>query len=243
MINSPFGPLMPWRKVSDWSCSACGECCRHFEVQLSPYDFARIIALGGAPKVRFEQGKIYLSKRWDGRCAFQWRFGDSWICSLADGKPRICKLWPFHVFNRPIYGKGRLAEFEYEGKRLYVYVNSYCPNLILGHPTERLATKVIPEVLGIALGALNSQKYSTSQRVGNYGFGGESRGWPSGERTGSMALDEIHGSGSPRASPKAPLQGLPLGLHYQLEEPIRSPRLLLQYPFRILKAQFPSGER
>ncbi|MEM2082571.1 MAG: YkgJ family cysteine cluster protein [Candidatus Bathyarchaeia archaeon] len=162
MIDSPFGRLLPWKKVRDWFCSACGECCKHFEVQLSPYELARISSFGAASRIRFEHGRIYLSKRQDGRCAFQeWAMG-LWICSLADRKPTLCKLWPFHVFNRPSYGRGEQAEYGYEGRRLYIYVNSHCPNVTLGRPTERLTTLVLPEVLDIALGKSSSQRYSTS---------------------------------------------------------------------------------
>ncbi|MEM3589885.1 MAG: YkgJ family cysteine cluster protein [Candidatus Bathyarchaeia archaeon] len=162
MIDSPFGLLLPWKRVRDWFCSACGECCKHFEVQLSPYELARIAPFGATSRIRFEHGRVYLSKRRDGRCAFQERAMGLWICSLADRKPTLCKLWPFHVFNRPNYGRGEQAEYKYEGRRLYVYVNSYCSNVTLGRPTERLTTLVLPEVLDIALGKSNSQRYSTS---------------------------------------------------------------------------------
>jgi Fe-S-cluster containining protein len=181
LIDSPFGELLPWRRVRDWSCSACGDCCKLFEVPLSPYELARIMAFGGASKVRFEHGRAYLSRRWDGRCAFQERLMGLWICSLADRKPTVCKLWPFHIFDRPSYGKGGQAEYEYEGRKLYIYVNSSCPNLMLGPPTERLTSKVLPEILGMAFGEINSQRYSTGdlaariRSTGLCGVGGSPR--------------------------------------------------------------------
>lgn len=237
MIDSPFGRLLPWRKVRDWSCSACGECCKHFEVQLSPYELAKLAPFGAASRIRFEHGRVYLRKRRDGRCAFQEEAMGLWICSLADRKPTICKLWPFHVFNRPSYGRGGQAEYEYEGKKLYIYVNSYCPNLTLGRPSERLTTLVIPEVLDIALGKSGSQRYSTSRLLdppillailgANGRLARASFGSPL--ALGNGALDDP----ARRALPEALLQGLPLGLHYQLEEPIRNLPLLPQYPLGI----------
>jgi hypothetical protein len=77
-------------------------------------------------------------------------------------KPLACKLWPFKISDTPRYGEAREAAFDYQGRRLYVYVDPFCPEILYGKPSAAMMHRVIPEFIEIALGLREKQFYSTA---------------------------------------------------------------------------------
>jgi hypothetical protein len=83
-------------------------------------------------------------------------------------KPSACKLWPFKIADKPKYGKGREAIFNYRGRRFFVYIDPFCPEIRWGKPTVKMAYNVIPEFIEIALGLKEKQFYSTSTMLHDF---------------------------------------------------------------------------
>jgi hypothetical protein len=131
---------VPWRKISSWYCSACGECCFQYKVPLRFYEYLKLRNTGF---VEEKVGKFYIRKI--GRqCPFQ--IGR--LCSLqGSNKPIACKLFPFSILKK---GKEE-ALYEYQGKEIYVYVNTSCPNVILGK-TRNMMEKLVNEAAQLYFG-------------------------------------------------------------------------------------------
>jgi len=102
-----------------------------------------------------------MGKKSDGSCLFLYNSFGKWFCGLQHTKPRACKLWPFKLSNKPRYGRPREAAFDYRGRRLYIYVDPFCPEIRWGKPSERTVYHVIPEFIEITLGLREKQVYST----------------------------------------------------------------------------------
>jgi Fe-S-cluster containining protein len=106
--------------------------------------------------------KFYLEKKPDGSCLFLCMSEGICLCGLQNMKPLACKLWPFKIVDKPKYGKGREAILNYKGRRLFVYVDPFCPEIRWGKPTATMTSNVIPEFIEIALGLKEKQFHSTS---------------------------------------------------------------------------------
>lgn len=87
-----------------YSCHACGDCCRDFTVQLRDEDIERLdrqgwaSELGGAPWVEF-RGSRFLRQRPDGACIF---LQDDGLCRIharhgLQHKPVACRSFPLSV--------------------------------------------------------------------------------------------------------------------------------------------------
>jgi|Deesub1362A_J573_1020465.scaffolds.fasta_scaffold00005_63 hypothetical protein len=142
-MNLPL-KYIPWKRVRDWSCKACGACCKKFEVPLRAREFVDLTKLFGEGIVEIRLGKPYL-KKIRGICVFQ----QGRLCTLHPRgiKPRACKIYPFTVRD-----KGwESAKFTYRGGEYYVYVNPECRGVILGTPTKNLVERIIPEVIELSL--------------------------------------------------------------------------------------------
>ncbi len=148
-------PPIPWRRVKDWECVACGSCCRRFYVPLSREEAVGIAAKYGWDKLEIVHGKTVL-KRVNGGCIFQ---VDN-LCSLGNNKPIICKTWPILVMKKPVYGRGEEAAFQLD-EMYYIYVDLRCPNIVLGRPSRRLVDRVIPEAIRIRRNG-GPQRFTTS---------------------------------------------------------------------------------
>jgi len=157
-------PLVPWRKVKDWLCVACGDCCREFRVPLRTYEAVRLANLFGYGSLELGLRGYRLRKRPDGRCVFQVYREGRWICGIQGLKPLACKLWPFFISEEPQDFKDE-AEYEFEGRRFYVYVNTSCRGVVYGKPSDFFAKKVIPEFIELSLGLRREQRLSTSPFV------------------------------------------------------------------------------
>jgi Fe-S-cluster containining protein len=147
-------PPVPWAKVKLWACIGCGDCCR-FSVTLSRTELRFFIQNNHSRYLQCVGSKVILIKTETGRCVFQ----SGSRCLIQNFKPLACKLWPFRLFSKPCWlGDPKLAEYNYQSKRYYVYVDARCPGIGLGSPTEL----VVSEVVKIAKAEKISQKYSTS---------------------------------------------------------------------------------
>lgn len=156
---------VPWAKIRDWSCLACGECCKWFVIPLRADELARILHAFGDWAIEFKLAKAYIRKpSTRSRCIFQYKMRDKWLCLLQemDMKPVACKLWPFIPLTKPKYGRSREAAFEHSGERFFVYVDPRCPGIVLGTPSSYLIQKVLPEVIELRLGLKKHQDFTTS---------------------------------------------------------------------------------
>jgi len=157
---------IPWSKIENWFCIACGNCCREFKVPLSAYEAIKLAEIFGYDRLELGLKGYYLRKRPDRRCVFQVYSNGKWICGIQSIKPLACRLWPFMVRSKPRHGYKDEAEYEYKGQKFYVYVNPYCRGLIFGKPSRMLIEKVIPEFIELSMGLRVKQELSTSLLVG-----------------------------------------------------------------------------
>ncbi len=147
------GRLLPWKFVGYWQCIQCGECCRKFKVPLNNTEKSSFL-LRYPYALKLEGKQIYLRKKIDGSCAFQF-MGK---CMIQEEKPLACKIFPFYIETSPLktYLKGE-ALYTYRNKDYYVYVHSACKGIGIGYPIEI----VIPEVIEIVRGNLKTQILTT----------------------------------------------------------------------------------
>jgi len=153
---------VPWTYINSWRCTGCGICCKKYEVVLKFNEWLKLVQLYGAGVTSADINKFYLGKRADGSCIFLILSNGVHFCGLQNMKPVACKLWPFKILDRPRYGIASEAAFDYQGHRLYIYVDPFCPEILYGHPSAVLLHKIIPEFIEIALGVREKQYYSTS---------------------------------------------------------------------------------
>jgi len=153
---------IPWRKVENWFCIACGDCCREFRVPLNAYEATKLAEIFGYDCLELGLKGYYLKKKPNRRCIFQIYSGGRWICGIQGIKPLACRLWPFIVTQKPRYEYKDEAEFEFRGQKVYVYLNPYCRGIIYGTPSSIFIKKVIPEFVELSLGLRREQELSTS---------------------------------------------------------------------------------
>ncbi|MHC1579947.1 MAG: YkgJ family cysteine cluster protein [Candidatus Alkanophagales archaeon] len=141
--------LRPWRELRWWECRGCGRCCFDFRPRLLAYEALKLEKTGF---VEYRDGKFYIRKV-GGVCPFL-RGG---LCSLqGELKPTTCKIFPFSVHRR---GDDR-ALYLYKGRKFYVYVDDYCPNVVLGGDGD--AEILVREVVRIVTGELSESKLLTA---------------------------------------------------------------------------------
>lgn len=153
---------LPWSSIGSFKCLACGTCCSHFAVPLRANEALALARMFGWHVIEARKGKLFVRK--DGRrCPFLVRLGPSEVCYLQEIglKPRACKLWPFHVFKNPEYGRREEAALSSKYGTFYVYVDARCPGVTLGRPGDLLVSTVI-EALEIWLGVRTRQHLTTS---------------------------------------------------------------------------------
>ncbi|MGQ9760170.1 MAG: YkgJ family cysteine cluster protein, partial [Candidatus Methanomethylicaceae archaeon] len=156
---------VPWSKMMDWFCVACGSCCKEFKVPLRAYETTLLSNLFGYRCMEPDVGTFYLRRRENGRCIFQIYNDGKFVCGIQALKPLACKMWPFLVCEKPEYEFKEEALFEFRGERFYIYVHPKCRGLKYGPPTSNLIKKTIPEFIEIKLGLRRSQSRSTSLLV------------------------------------------------------------------------------
>jgi len=157
--------LIPWREVANWGCRACGNCCIGYRVPLKMDEFVKVGNACGQSVFEYGMGKVYLRNGPDRRCVLQRPLMDRWICTVQGLKPTACRLFPFRIQNKPVYPRGDNSSYKLGDKTYYIYLDSACEGIILGQPTQRFATQVLPEILRNGLGNAQKQKYSTSKYI------------------------------------------------------------------------------
>ncbi len=154
---------VPWRWISSWNCTACGLCCRAYNVVLNYAEWLSIVKRFGVEYTSCDLSRLYLKRRSDGSCVFLYRFGNQWLCGLQGLKPRACKLWPFKIYSKPRFGRANEALYEYGGRKLFVYVDPNCYGITWGVPTQHFVFQVLPEFVEISIGKREAQKFSTGR--------------------------------------------------------------------------------
>lgn len=109
----------PWDDAFD--CRMCGQCCQgEGGIVVSPADLARICAFLGMTPEAFEatygerrNGKLKVRTGPDGNCVF---FAAGRGCTVHEGKPDICRAWPFF--------RGNLVDADSLGM-----AKEYCPGI------------------------------------------------------------------------------------------------------------------
>lgn len=152
---------IPWRKINNWICITCGDCCKKYKVPLTAYEAAKISEIFGHRCLEVGLGCYYLRKKPDGSCIFQ----VSNICGIQNIKPHACKLWPFMIYEKAKYEYKHEAEYEYKGRTFYVYINPNCRGIIYGKPSLTFEILVIPEFIELSLRSRKEQVFSTSTLI------------------------------------------------------------------------------
>lgn len=162
---------VPWRYVQDWNCTACGLCCKGYDVVLDFPEWMKIVKAYGVGFTRPGISSFFLKHKNDDTCAFLSNFYGRWVCGLQEHlKPIACKLWPFKVSDKPKFGRPNEAVYRYGDRRLFVYVDPFCPGLRWGSPDSGFVRETLSEFVDLAVGLRRKQCYSTSRMFSsNYG--------------------------------------------------------------------------
>lgn len=154
---------LPWSAISSYHCLACGTCCYHFAVPLRFNEAIKIARSFGWSNIENRKGRLFIRKI-NGRCPFLIHSGSLGLCYLQSIgiKPKACKLWPFHISERPEHGRSDEAIFTTKQGTFYVYLDARCPGVKLGRPDEALVSTLI-EALEIWLGIRDEQILTTSR--------------------------------------------------------------------------------
>lgn len=154
---------VPWQNIESWNCTACGLCCKGYDVVLDFPEWISIVKTYGVDFTQPGISKFFLKRRNDGLCAFVCNNYGVWLCSLQHMKPIACKLWPFKILDKPKYGRPNEALYDWNNWKLYVYADSSCIGLRWGNPNPEFANSVLPEFVDLALGRYRKQFHSTSK--------------------------------------------------------------------------------
>jgi Fe-S-cluster containining protein len=128
--------LVPWRKVERWVCVRCGQCCNTLDVPVTFEEEDRLRRKYGNV---FKRGKIglYLKKK-NGRCIF---FKNG-VCKIYDDRPIACRKYPFYFRSS---GEDS-ALFEYNGLKIYVYVDKNCKGFGKGRSVEEVIKDILSQI-------------------------------------------------------------------------------------------------
>jgi Fe-S-cluster containining protein len=133
---------------------------------LNFHEWLKIVKNYGIEATDSNLNKLFIKRKSDGSCAFLHSIYSMHLCGLQQTKPKACKLWPFKIVSKPLYGYTVDASYDYGENRLFVYVDSACSGLKYGSPTWEFNNLVVKEFVEIALGSRTAQ-YKTT---GNLGF-------------------------------------------------------------------------
>jgi Fe-S-cluster containining protein len=153
--------FVPWRQIASWRCTACGNCCKDYNVVLNFPEWLRIMQTFGAQSTVAGGERLFLKRAADGTCVFLCKLEGTYLCSLQNMKPEACKIWPFKILAEPKYDEAKDAAFNFAGRQLYVYADSNCAGLRYGTPSWDFASVTLREFAAIAMGACRAQKNST----------------------------------------------------------------------------------
>ena len=155
---------VPWRCISSWRCIGCSKCCVDYIVNIKFEDWMQITKQYGFGLAIQGLTEFYLKKGTDGRCIFQYKLpGSNWLCGIQHIKPRACKLWPFMIKSRPVYGREKEAIYTLDGKTYYVYLNANCSGISWGNPSKEFIHKIVPKFIQLSFRTIKRQVNSTSR--------------------------------------------------------------------------------
>jgi Fe-S-cluster containining protein len=154
--------FVPWRYITDWKCTECGDCCRLYSVVLNFREWLTIVKNYGVEQTVPTLSKLFLRRRLDGSCAFLYNLPNTCACGLQFMKPKACQLWPFKILGQPRFGYVGEAAYRYGGTSLYVYVDPMCRGLSYGTPTWEFASLILKEFTEIAMGLRDNQCKTTA---------------------------------------------------------------------------------
>lgn len=155
--------LISWKKIRSWNCSACGECCKIFNVPLKGDEYAIITKLYGWEILNFNKspGKIFLKRIKNGRCIFQYPLYGKWLCGIQKIKPIACKLFPFVILK----STKKEALYIYKSTPYNVLIDKSCKGIKLGHPSKEFVFKTIPEAIELSNNPQKKHIYLTSKSL------------------------------------------------------------------------------
>jgi Fe-S-cluster containining protein len=153
---------IPWRRIADWRCLSCGDCCKLYSVVINFHEWLRIVKNYGVEHTASGLDKLFLNRRSDGSCAFLGWNGGAYLCQLQHMKPRACQLWPFKVLSKPDFGYSNEALYSYGENRVYVYADPMCNGLRPGSPSLEFSNFTLREFVELAAGIRNQQVKTTS---------------------------------------------------------------------------------
>lgn len=156
--------FVPWRYISDWRCTGCGDCCKFYSVVLGFHEWLEIVRRYGVEQTSSGIDKLFIKRKEDGTCTFLNQFLNNNSCGLQYMKPKACQLWPFKVLNQPRLGYAKEASYNYGKNSLFVYADSTCNGLKLGKPTLEFTYLTLREFVEVAVGLCNNQ-FRTTRRV------------------------------------------------------------------------------
>jgi len=81
----------------------------------------------------------------NGSCLFLEESGEVTACSIYFERPFVCRMYPFHVSQRPLGGGEEASYVDGDGVKLYVYVDASCRGVGYGKPI----TSLIPIVASL----------------------------------------------------------------------------------------------
>lgn len=154
--------FVPWRRIADWRCNACGLCCKAYSVVISFQEWLNLVKNYGVDVTVSGIDKLYLKKKSDGSCIFLYEFSGLHLCGLQHMKPKACKIWPFKILTAPKYGNAKDAFYLFDDRKLYVYVDSNCSGIVYGQPSLAFETQTLREFVELALGMREEQTKSTA---------------------------------------------------------------------------------
>lgn len=104
-----------------FTCTMCGQCCQGVGgIVVSPKDLARITRTLNMSAEEFEKrygerrgGKLQIRAGEDGNCIF---FREGKGCAVHEGKPDVCRAWPFF--------RGNIVDSE-----SFAMAREYCPGI------------------------------------------------------------------------------------------------------------------
>ncbi|MGO8806483.1 MAG: YkgJ family cysteine cluster protein [Candidatus Bathyarchaeia archaeon] len=153
--------FVPWQKIADWQCKACGYCCKLYSVVLSFPEWLRLTKTFGVETTSSDLNRFFIKRFGDGSCAFLCNDVNNYYCDLQNMKPEACKIWPFKVMTEPKYGEEKQAAYDYRGLRFYIYGDTMCSGLRYGTPSYDFQHSTIREFAEIALRVRDMQCKTT----------------------------------------------------------------------------------
>ena len=157
--------FVPWRYITDWKCTACGECCKFYSVVLNFHEWLKIVKNYGVEQTISGLDKLFIKRRNDGKCTFLYQLSNMHLCGLQHMKPKACKLCLLKFLANP-----SLDTVSYTHLRAHETgrnADHVCNGLRFGNPSWEFANRTLKEFIEIAMG-VRSEQYKTTADMAFY---------------------------------------------------------------------------